>query len=56
MIIQNFKDKKEELCDYEMPRYISGIGNYYVEAVYMVVCGSSALILRSYCKHGSKYI
>jgi hypothetical protein len=56
MIIQNFKDRKEELCDQEMLRCISGIGDYFVEAVYMAVCSSSALILRSYCKYGSKYV
>jgi len=56
MIIQNFKDKKEELCDYEMLRYISGVGDYFIEAVYMVIHGSSSLILRSHCKYGSKYV
>jgi len=56
MIIQNFKDRKEELCDYEMLRYISGVGDYFIEAVYMVVCGSYLLILRSHFKYGSKYV
>jgi hypothetical protein len=56
MIIQNFKDRKEELCDYEMLRCISSVGDYFIEAVYMVVCGSSSLILRSHCKYGSKYV
>ena len=56
MIIQNFKDRKEELCDYEMLRCISDGGDYFAAAFYMVIHGSSSLILRSHCKSGSKYV
>jgi len=55
MIIQNFKDRKEELCDYEMLRCISDVGDYFVAAFYIVIYGSSALILRSHYKYVSKY-